>query len=132
MRSYISPHNLLINLGGLYMSWEALLAYTLGGFHHNFLVIFPFFVISPKRSCICLNSVVKWPEGLLRGIKSHHISPFQIRDHLELLDSRLVNPEFAQIVPLSRNSNLGHYRMILCKFCLGLVIIEVWFQVPSS
>ena len=46
---YIIPHDFIENLVGSYMSWEAQLAYTLGGFHHNFLVILAFLSFSPNK-----------------------------------------------------------------------------------
>lgn len=49
MSFYINPYNLLINLGGLYMSWEALLSYTVGGISSQFpSFFFAFLSLAPN------------------------------------------------------------------------------------
>ena len=52
---YINTHTLFTNFGGSYLSWEANLAYTLGGILPQFPRNFALFVISPKKRCRSLN-----------------------------------------------------------------------------
>ena len=58
---YIHTHTLFPNFGGSYMSYEAQLAYTLGGISSQFPSNFGFFVISPKQGCRGLKSDTKFP-----------------------------------------------------------------------
>ena len=55
MSYYIITHNLLTNLGGPYMSWEAHLAYPLGGISSQFPSNFWPFAISLKKGCSGIN-----------------------------------------------------------------------------
>ena len=60
---------LLTNLIGSYMSWEAQLAYTLGGISSQFPSNFGLFVINPKQGCRGLKydkSIYKKPWDLSR------------------------------------------------------------------
>ena len=105
MCSYIIHHTLITNFGGLYMIWEARLAYTLGGISSQFPSIFLAFFHQPK---IWLKRSKVWWKLSIKNICMFY-SPYYLLSNSgpfgeswNPLESWLVKLEFFPIVIFSK------------------------------